>query len=130
MRDIDGRIEENECVRLGTDLLILLWFIKAVEHCRTEGYVSTGRASAGRDTLRIDAQFDRMCTHPADRRLRVGHRCKGTGLVTIEHSVICNNRNHSSFSKMLRLRYELLDSATHPPPPKKNTMAGRVTVGR
>ena len=107
-------IEEDECIRLRANLLVVLWIVKFLEHRRAEGDVTAGGTPAGRDAMWINSQFGCMRADPTDCRLGVGHGFEGAGPLAIENPVVCNYSNHPALSEMYRLWHEFLDRSVRP----------------
>ena len=69
--------------------------------------MAAGGAASGNDFVRINAEFRRMSTHPADGALGIFHGLVGGGLVNAQNAVVGTGGNDAPAGQILRLRDEL-----------------------
>ena len=61
-----GRVEQDECVRLGTDGQVFVQLPHSGDHCGAGCQVSSRRSSACDNPVRIDTELARVFPNPSD----------------------------------------------------------------
>src|SRR5690606_38766506 len=111
-----GRVEKDERVRHGTDTLIVGAGVQAGHQGRGRGEMTSGRTSAGRNSVGVDAMGRGGRANVADRAFRVLDAIERGSAVSAFCPVVGENDDHAAPGKILPLLLKLGQVSGSPAP--------------